>query len=205
MRRNVRDRASALTPFPTYDPDPYIVLGNDGRLSWIMDAFTVSDSYPYSSHYRLDGNLLNYTRNSVKVVVDAYDGTSTFYVFDTEDPVIATYRPPSYTASSSGSNGSELHRTSSYGRRIVPGSRVGAETPESTNCSFSVVLGRKMWPPPWQAGGQPITQRASCCLHRTSEHHPTAAYPHFPVPKIAALPRVHSPKHPMYSQSRAAA
>jgi len=86
-----------------------------------------------------------------------------------------------------------------------PAPALEQSTPESTNCSFSVVLGRKMWPPPWQAGGPPITQRASCCLHRTSEHHPTAAYPHFPVPKIAALPRVHSPKHPMYSQSRAAA
>ena len=49
MRRNVRDRVSALAPFLTYDPDPYIVLGDDGRLSWIMDAFTVSDSYPYST------------------------------------------------------------------------------------------------------------------------------------------------------------
>jgi uncharacterized membrane protein (UPF0182 family) len=92
MRRNVRDRASALAPFLTYDPDPYIVLGDDGRLSWIMDAFTVSDNYPYSSHYRLDGNLINYMRNSVKVVIDAYDGTTTFYVFDPEDPIIAAYR-----------------------------------------------------------------------------------------------------------------
>ena len=92
MRRNVRDRASALAPFLIYDPDPYIVLGDDGRLSWIMDAFTVSDSYPYSSHYRLDGNLINYMRNSVKVVIDAYDGTTTFYVFDPEDPIIAAYR-----------------------------------------------------------------------------------------------------------------
>ena len=92
MRRNVRDRASALAPFLTYDPDPYIVLGDDGRLSWIMDAFTISDSYPYSTHYRLDGNLVNYMRNSVKVVIDAYDGTTTFYVFDTEDPIIAAYR-----------------------------------------------------------------------------------------------------------------
>jgi uncharacterized protein len=92
MRRNVRDRASALAPFLTYDPDPYIVLGDDGRLSWIMDAFTVSDSYPYSSHYRLDGNFINYMRNSVKVVIDAYDGTTTFYVFDPEDPIIAAYR-----------------------------------------------------------------------------------------------------------------
>ena len=92
MRRNLRDRVSALAPFLTYDPDPYIVLGDDGRLSWIMDAFTVSDSYPYSTHYHLGNNLINYMRNSVKVVIDAYDGTTTFYVFDTEDPIIAAYR-----------------------------------------------------------------------------------------------------------------
>src|SRR6266513_1918127 len=92
MRRNVRDRVSALAPFLTYDPDPYIVLGDDGRLSWIMDAFTVSDSYPYSTHYHLDRDVINYIRNSVKVVIDAYDGTTTFYVFDTEDPIIAAYR-----------------------------------------------------------------------------------------------------------------
>jgi uncharacterized membrane protein (UPF0182 family) len=92
MRRNIRDRVSALAPFLTYDPDAYIVLGEDGRLSWIMDAFTISDSYPYSTHYRLDNNLINYMRNSVKVVIDAYDGTTTFYVFDSDDPIIAAYR-----------------------------------------------------------------------------------------------------------------
>jgi uncharacterized membrane protein (UPF0182 family) len=92
MRRNVRERTLALAPFLTYEQDPYIVLGDDGRLSWILDAFTISDSYPYSSHYRLDGNLVNYMRNSVKVVIDAYDGTTTFYVFDTDDPIIAAYR-----------------------------------------------------------------------------------------------------------------
>lgn len=92
MRRNVQARVSALAPFLTYDSDPYIVVGDDGRLSWIMDAFTTSDSYPYSRHYSFDGNLLNYARNSVKVVVDAYDGTTTFYVFDPEDPIIAAYR-----------------------------------------------------------------------------------------------------------------
>jgi len=92
MRRNLRDRVSSLAPFLTYDPDPYIVLGDDGRLSWIMDAFTVSDSYPYSTHYRLDREPINYMRNSVKVVIDAYDGTTTFYVFDTDDPIIAAYR-----------------------------------------------------------------------------------------------------------------
>jgi hypothetical protein len=92
MRRNIRDRVSALAPFLTFDPDAYIVLGDDGRLSWIMDAFTVSDSYPYSTHYRLDNNSINYMRNSVKVVVDAYDGTTTFYVFDPDDPIVAAYR-----------------------------------------------------------------------------------------------------------------
>jgi uncharacterized protein len=92
MRRNIRDRVSALAPFLTYDPDAYIVLGDDGRLSWIMDAYTISDSYPYSTHYQLDSNLINYMRNSVKVVIDAYDGTTTFYVFDPDDPIIAAYR-----------------------------------------------------------------------------------------------------------------
>ena len=92
MRRNLHDRVSTLVPFLTYDPDPYIVLGDDGRLSWIMDGFTLSDSYPYSTHYRLGEDLINYMRNSVKVVIDAYDGTTTFYVFDTEDPIIAAYR-----------------------------------------------------------------------------------------------------------------
>ena len=92
MRRNVRDRVAALAPFLAYDLDPYIVVGEDGRLSWIMDAFTTSDSYPYSSHYRLDGDSVSYMRNSVKVVVDAYDGTTTFYVFDSEDPILAAWR-----------------------------------------------------------------------------------------------------------------
>src|SRR6202522_1130366 len=92
MRRNIRDRVSALAPFLTYDPDAYIVLDDAGRLSWIMDAYTISDSYPYSTHYQLDSNPINYMRNSVKAVVDAYDGTTTFYVFDPDDPIIAAYR-----------------------------------------------------------------------------------------------------------------
>jgi hypothetical protein len=92
MRRSVRERVAALAPFLTYDSDPYIVVGDDGRLSWIMDAFTTSDSYPYSSHYTLGNNLINYMRNSVKVVIDAYDGTTTFYVFDPQDPIISAYR-----------------------------------------------------------------------------------------------------------------
>jgi uncharacterized protein len=92
MRRNVRERVAALAPFLSYDQDPYIVVGEDGRLNWILDAFTTSDSYPYSSHYRLNEQPVNYMRNSVKAVVDAYDGTTTFYVFDSEDPILSTYR-----------------------------------------------------------------------------------------------------------------
>jgi uncharacterized membrane protein (UPF0182 family) len=92
MRRNVRERVAALTPFLTYDSDPYLVVGDDGRLSWIMDAFSTSDSYPYSSHYALGSTPINYMRNSVKAVIDAYDGTTTFYVFDPQDPIIMAYR-----------------------------------------------------------------------------------------------------------------
>ena len=92
MRRNVRDRVAALAPFLTFDQDPYIVVGDDGRLSWVMDAFTSSNTYPYSSHYGLNGDSINYMRNSVKAVVDAYDGTVTFYVIDNEDPMLAAYR-----------------------------------------------------------------------------------------------------------------
>ena len=92
MRRNIRERVAALAPFLIFDQDPYVVVGADGRLSWIMDAFTVSDSYPYSTHYNLGDNSINYMRNSVKVVVDAYNGTTTFYVFDTKDPVLSAYR-----------------------------------------------------------------------------------------------------------------
>ena len=92
MRRNVRDRVAALAPFLAFDQDPYIVVDGDGRLCWIMDAFTSSESYPYSTHYNQDNRPLNYMRNSVKAVIDAYDGTTTFYVFDSEDPILAAYR-----------------------------------------------------------------------------------------------------------------
>ncbi len=90
--RNIRQRVVKLAPFLTFDQDPYLVVGEDGRLSWILDAYTTSDSYPYSTHYGLGDNSVNYMRNSVKAVVDAYNGTVTFYVFDSADPVLATYR-----------------------------------------------------------------------------------------------------------------
>jgi len=91
MQRNVVRRVSTLAPFLTFDSDPYLVVGDDGRLWWILDAFTTSDSYPYSTQYPLGDSSINYLRNSVKVVVDAYNGTTTFYVFDSKDPIITTY------------------------------------------------------------------------------------------------------------------
>jgi uncharacterized membrane protein (UPF0182 family) len=92
MRRNIRERVAAVAPFLTFDQDPYLVVGDDGRLSWVMDAFTVSDSYPYSTHYTLGDSSINYIRNSVKVVVDAYNGATTLYVFDAQDPIVTAYR-----------------------------------------------------------------------------------------------------------------
>jgi uncharacterized membrane protein (UPF0182 family) len=90
--RRVGTRPREIAPFLSYDRDPYIVVGTDGHLYWIQDAYTVSGMYPYSEpFYSADGRV-NYIRNSVKVVTDAYDGTVTFYVFDPQDPVIRTYQ-----------------------------------------------------------------------------------------------------------------
>jgi uncharacterized membrane protein (UPF0182 family) len=91
MHRSIRDRVARIAPFLTFDGDPYIVVGADGRLSWIMDAYTTSDSYPESTHANLGDQEINYLRNSVKVVVDAYNGTVTFYDFDSTDPILQTY------------------------------------------------------------------------------------------------------------------
>jgi uncharacterized membrane protein (UPF0182 family) len=92
MRRNLRDRVQELAPFLTLDPDPYVVVADDGRIYWMMDAFSTSNSYPYARRYRVGSDAINYIRNSVKVVIDAYTGATTLYVFDPQDPVIAAYR-----------------------------------------------------------------------------------------------------------------
>jgi hypothetical protein len=92
MRRSVLARVTTLAPFLTFEHDPYIVLGDDGRLVWMLDGFTTSDSYPYATHYTMNGAAINYLRNSVKVTVDAYDGATTFYVYDPSDPIISAYR-----------------------------------------------------------------------------------------------------------------
>ncbi len=86
LRRGVVERANLIAPFLTYDPDPYIVI-DQGRLFWILDAYTSTDRYPYATPTR----GINYLRNSVKVVVDAYDGTTTFYRTATPDPIADAY------------------------------------------------------------------------------------------------------------------
>lgn len=92
IRRNIREIVNGLAPFLVYDADPYLVVANDGRLFWMIDAYTESANYPYSRHHDVGGNRVNYIRNSVKVVIDAYNGTTQFYVFDPQDPLINAYR-----------------------------------------------------------------------------------------------------------------
>jgi len=90
--RSVQERVAKIAPFLSLDRDPYAVL-SDGKMYWIQDAYTTSDKFPYSDPYTDDsGSDLNYIRNSVKIVVDMYDGTVSFYVMDPNDPVLAVYR-----------------------------------------------------------------------------------------------------------------
>ena len=86
IHRNISDRVEALAPFLMYDRDPYMVI-SEGRLFWIVDAYTVTDNYPYSTQAM---QTINYIRNSVKIVIDAYEGTTTYYLADTDDPIAAT-------------------------------------------------------------------------------------------------------------------
>src|SRR4029077_7204504 len=87
MRRNIRERVSELAPFLMFDPDPYIVVSADGKLYWMMDAFTTSERYPYARNLTIGNRSMNYLRNSVKAVIDAYEGSVHFYVFDEADPL----------------------------------------------------------------------------------------------------------------------
>ena len=92
INRNISEIVNGVAPFLTYDTDAYILVNNEGRLFWIVDGFTESAYFPYSTHHDVEHNSVNYIRNSVKVVIDAYNGTATFYVFDKQDPLIAGYR-----------------------------------------------------------------------------------------------------------------
>jgi len=94
--RNIEERVQRVVPFLSLDGDPYMVVTQDGRLKWIYDAYTTSNRYPYAEMVSdafgaAPGRSINYIRNSVKVVIDAYDGSMTFYVVDKEDPVMQVY------------------------------------------------------------------------------------------------------------------
>lgn len=89
MNRNIKLRIQKVAPYLRYDADPYIVIGSDGKLYWIQDAYTVTNKYPYSQPFDEWGS--NYMRNSVKVVCDAYTGEISFYQVDDQDPLIRNY------------------------------------------------------------------------------------------------------------------
>jgi uncharacterized membrane protein (UPF0182 family) len=88
--RAIDERVQTLAPFLQYDPDPYMAIV-DGRLVWLLDAYTVTNSYPYSEPIDTSFGRINYIRNSVKIAMDAYDGTVAFYLIDPDDPLVATY------------------------------------------------------------------------------------------------------------------
>lgn len=86
-RRNIVERVTQVAPFLRYDRDPYIVISADGELYWFLDAYTVSNRFPYSEPL----GAINYIRNSVKVVISAYDGSMRFFIVDEQEPVVAAY------------------------------------------------------------------------------------------------------------------
>lgn len=94
--RNIIERAKILFPYITYDENPYMVITDEGRLVWVLDGYTTSNEYPYSqrANVKINGNMeeINYIRNSVKVLIDSYDGTTEFYITDRNDPIIMAYR-----------------------------------------------------------------------------------------------------------------
>ena len=112
FHREIDDLVRTVAPFLTYDRDPYPVVSKEGRIFWIVDAYTTTDKYPYSERsplfssddvypagplsifagQQVGAKMINYIRNSVKVVIDAYDGSTTYYVMDEDDPIIQTYR-----------------------------------------------------------------------------------------------------------------
>ncbi len=93
FHRDIADRDNTIAPFLGYDSDPYLVVGKDGNLYWIHDAYTTSNMFPYSQPFSqsLNSSGLNYIRNSVKVVIDAYNGDVSYYVIDPSDPLVQTY------------------------------------------------------------------------------------------------------------------
>ena len=96
INRNIRERAKKALPYLMYDEEPYTVIDNNGDIYWVLDGYTTSSQYPYSTYteieYEGQERKINYIRNSVKVIINAYDGTMKFYITDKYDPVAMAYR-----------------------------------------------------------------------------------------------------------------
>ena len=96
INRNIRERAKKALPYLMYDENPYTVIDDNGDIYWVLDAYTTSSSYPYSTYtqieYEGETRRINYIRNSVKVIINAYDGTMKFYITDKYDPIAMAYR-----------------------------------------------------------------------------------------------------------------
>jgi uncharacterized membrane protein (UPF0182 family) len=91
--RNIQERVKKVAPFLSYDNDPYMVISKEGKLFWIQDAYTISNNYPYSTPFTTPfKGYFNYIRNSVKVIIDAYNGTMNFYIVDQKDPLVKVYQ-----------------------------------------------------------------------------------------------------------------
>lgn len=90
INRNISERVKEIMPYLSYDDDPYMITEN-GKLYWIIDAYTYTSRYPYSEPYSKEGKV-NYIRNSVKVVIDAYNGTTDYYIVDDTDPIAQTFK-----------------------------------------------------------------------------------------------------------------
>ena len=90
INRDIQKRVAKIAPFLKYESDPYLVI-NEGKLYWVIDGYTTSNRFPYSQPVYSDNTMYNYIRNSVKVVIDAYHGTTDFYIYDDKDPIIMTY------------------------------------------------------------------------------------------------------------------
>ncbi len=92
INRNIIERVSKVAPFLEVDNDPYLIVNDEGKLKWVINCYTTSAEFPYSQPISFYGQPINYIRDSVKAVVDAYDGTLDFYITDPTDPIVQTYR-----------------------------------------------------------------------------------------------------------------
>lgn len=94
--RNIIDRAKTIMPYLQYDEEPYMIVTDNGDLMWVLDAYTISNNYPYSQETVIEcegiKKKINYIRNSVKVLIDPYNGTTKFYITDETDPIITVYK-----------------------------------------------------------------------------------------------------------------